>query len=143
MVKYIKRPLLTQPIIKLQECLGVYPLTFNKKNVYLFSGRGKNPVVVIPSNTVERNEGETFVAECRVVTSITGKIVFFKENSNMEIVNKTRTKITLRKGSKFRNLTMTIANLTVNDSGTYRCTEQKLTNQKASVNLKVNGKWLD
>ena len=118
-------------------------LPSHHKYVYLFSGRGKNPVVVIPSNTVERNEGETFVAECRVVTSITGKIVFFKENSNMEIVNKTRTKITLRKGSKFRNLTMTIANLTVNDSGTYRCTEQKLTNQKASVNLKVNGKWLD
>ena len=61
----------------------------------------------------------------------------------MEIVNKTRTKITLRKGSEFRKLTMTIVNLTVNDSGTYRCTEEKLTNEKASVNLKVNGKWLD
>ena len=53
------------------------------------------------------------------------------------------TKITLRKGSKFRNLTMTITNLTVSDSGTYRCTEEKLTNHKASVNLKVNGKCLN
>ena len=98
---------------------------------------------MIPSNTVERNEGETFVTECRVVISIPGQIVFFKENSGIKIVNKTSTKITLRKGSKFRNLTMTITNLTVSDSGTYRCTEEKLTNHKASVNLKVNGKCLN
>ena len=92
---------------------------------------------------MERNEGETFVAECRVAISIPGQIVIFKENSGIKVVNKTRTKLTLTKGSTFRNLTMTITNLTVNDSGTYRCTEEKLTNHEASVNLKVDGMCLN
>ena len=87
-----------------------------------------------------KNEGKTFIANCRVIVEFGGNIVFYRDNRTV-ITNDHRTNITNTQDKDFRNITMVIRNLTVNDSGTYRCSEEGVrTNDYAQfVTLTVKG----
>ena len=80
------------------------------------------------------------MAKCRILNVITGDIGFYR-NDTLMLVNNSRTNITLAKDKDFYNVTMMIKNLTVNDTGTYRCSQiESLTNDYAAVTLTVKGK---
>ena len=95
--------------------------------------------MVTPKSAV-KNEREIFVAECRVIIVFDGDIVFYKDNGTV-MTNDNRTNITVKQDKDFRNVTMVIRNLTVNDSGTYKCGRRNvLTNDDATaVTLTVKG----
>ena len=108
------------------------------KNI-IFAGKGKKLFSVTPTSAVI-NERKTFIAKCRILNVITGDIGFYR-NDTLMLVNNSRTNITLAKDKDFYNVTMMIKNLTVNDTGTYRCSQiESLTNDYAAVTLTVKGK---
>ena len=105
----------------------------------IFAGKGKKLFSVTPTSAVI-NERKTFIAKCRILNVITGNIGFYR-NDTLMLVNDSRTNITFTKDGDFYNVTMMIKNLTVNDSGTYRCSQiDVLTNDYAAVTLTVKGK---
>ena len=103
-----------------------------------FSGKGKKLFSVAPTSAVI-NEKKLFIAKCRVLNVIRGNIGFYRVDTLTQ-VNNNRTNITMTKDKDFYNITMVIRNLTLNDSGTYRCSEKDvLTNDYADVTLTVKG----
>ena len=95
--------------------------------------------MVTPKSAV-KNEREIFVAKCQVLLMFVGDIVFYKDNRTV-MTNNNRTNITVKQDKDFRNVTMVIQDLTVKDSGTYKCGKRDvLTNDyAAAVTLTVKG----
>ena len=117
---------------------------FNQRNPVnpecseFFLGKGKKLFSVAPTSAVI-NEKKLFIAKCRVLNVIRGNIGFYRVDTLTQ-VNNNRTNITMTKDKDFYNITMVIRNLTLNDSGTYRCSEKDvLTNDYADVTLTVKG----
>ena len=103
-----------------------------------FVGERKEPIVLTPISAV-KNEREIFVAKCHVIPMFDGYIVFYKDNRTV-MTNNNRTNITVKQNKDFRNVTMVIQNLTVNDSGTYKCGKRDvLTNDYAAAVTLVFG----
>ncbi len=91
--------------------------------------------------SVVKNEGETFIAQCRVIIVYGDDIVFYKDNRTVMTKNNNRTNITMTQDKNFRNITVVIRDLTLNDSGTYLCGKKDvLTNDyDAVVSLRIKG----
>ena len=91
--------------------------------------------------SVVKNEGETFTAQCRVIIVYGDDIVFYKDNRTVMTKNNNRTNITMTQDKNFRNITVVIRDLTLNDSGTYLCGKKDvLTNDyDAVVSLRIKG----
>ena len=66
--------------------------------------------------------------------------MFYRDNRTV-MTNDDRTNITITQDKEFRNITMVIRNLTVNDSGTYLCSEKGVStnNYTQFVTLTVKG----
>ena len=96
--------------------------------------------MVTPKSDI-KDENETFVAKCRVIIVFSGDIIFYKDTDRTVMTNDSRTSITVKEDKDFRNITMVIKNLTVNDSGTYKCGRKDvLTNDSiVAVTLTVKG----
>ncbi|XP_046854221.1 hemicentin-1-like isoform X3 [Xenia sp. Carnegie-2017] len=112
----------------------------NDSRMFMFIRYGDNfdPFKVFPSGEVILNENEDFMAICRVDVLIRDNIAFYKENPRREVINNERTNITISRNPQYRNVTMKIRNININDSGTYRCSEKNaLSNERAVVTLNV------
>ncbi|XP_046851912.1 hemicentin-1-like [Xenia sp. Carnegie-2017] len=112
----------------------------NDSRMFRFMRYGDNfdPFKVFPSGEVILNENEDFMAICRVDVFIRSNIAFYKENPRREVINNERTNITISRNPQYRNVTMKIRNVNINDSGTYRCSEKNaLSNEYAAVTLNV------
>ncbi len=97
--------------------------------------------MVTPKSVVNKNEGETFLAQCRVIIVYGDDIVFYKDNRIVMTKNNNRTNITMTQDEHFRYITVVIRNLTLNDSGTYQCGKKGvLTNDyDAVISLRIKG----
>ncbi|XP_046851907.1 peroxidasin homolog [Xenia sp. Carnegie-2017] len=112
----------------------------NDSRMFRFLRFGDDPFNVFPSGDVILNENEDFMVICRVDVSIRDNIAFYKENPRREVINNERTNITISRNPQYRNVTMKIRNININDSGTYRCSEKNaLSNERAVVTLNVRG----
>ncbi|XP_046854227.1 neural cell adhesion molecule 1-like [Xenia sp. Carnegie-2017] len=112
----------------------------NDSRMFMFIRYGDNFDLfkVFPSGEVILNENEDFMAICRVDVLIRDNIAFYKENPRREVINNERTDVTISRNPQYRNVTMKIRNININDSGTYRCSEKNaLSNEYVAVTLNV------